>query len=363
MSTEFSKLDKDVKRRIIQAANTIRKKYLALKLERGEEDEALNKFLSPITNPLNKMIENSAKQGAKKHKIKTEAPQSAPGTSRVKYRAPSPVAAAAAAAREEQYGDISDGEDEVFEPSVPNLKDDLESTLRNNPIVYQEFINQYPAIAREYLIKYWIRSSDSDDGNGLEYDHDTGSWKMGDLPTRFLDNGDIQVGDVRYPGTPGLYDLIFLKDPIIYTKSDQEQFADIVKRTNIYQKGDKSPKYTKIVKPLTTAPVRSMSSASVEAARLKNQRKSSGKTTPSGVVPPRKSSRLASAGTSKSVGKALVEYNEKPAQFVYYDDVNELVERLKKLEASKHVGNNNNIDEIMSILRELERLGVIEFYK
>ena len=142
MSTEFSKLDKDVKRRIIQAANTIRKKYLALKLERGEEDEALNKFLTPITNPLNKLVENSAKQGAKKQKIKTEAPQPTPGTSREKYRAPSPVAVAAA--REEQYGDISDGEDEVFEPSVQNLKDDLESTLRNNPAVIRNLSVSIP---------------------------------------------------------------------------------------------------------------------------------------------------------------------------------------------------------------------------
>ena len=356
-ATQFSKLDKDVKRRIIQAGNSIRKKYLALKLERGEEDEALNKFLTPITNPLNELVENSTKRRVKKRKLKTEVlQQPSEETPSVKYKAP-------AVTREEQYGDFTDdGDDNVFEqPPVQSFKDDLETTIRENPVVFRNFIEQYPVMIRDHLIKYWTHSDDVDDGrDGLQYDNSNESWKMGDLPATFLANGDIQVGDVKYKGTPGLYDLIFLKNPVVFTKSDEEQFADILKRTNVYRKdngqlkGNKSYKYTKIVKPLISAPpVRSVSTtASTEAARLRSKTKTS----------PGKYARTGPS-TSKSVGKALVEYNEKPTQFVYYDDVNELVERFKKLEASKHVGNNNNLDEIMSILRELERLGVIEFYK
>ena len=59
----------------------------------------------------------------------------------------------------------------------------------------------------------------------------------------------------------------------------------------------------------------------------------------------------------------MLQYNEKPKEYIYYNDVNELVDRLRKLEASKQAGNNNTQNEIINILRELERLGVIVFNK
>ena len=57
----LSKDDKNVKKRINDVARAIRKKYLALKLERSEEDKALSKLLNPITAPLNKLaVKDSA---------------------------------------------------------------------------------------------------------------------------------------------------------------------------------------------------------------------------------------------------------------------------------------------------------------
>ena len=66
----------------------------------------------------------------------------------------------------------------------------------------------------------------------------------------------------------------------------------------------------------------------------------------------------------KKSGTALLQCNEKPKQYVYYDDVNELVvDRLAKLDASYEAGNGNHMNEIISILKELEELGVIVFNK
>ncbi|CAH0551084.1 unnamed protein product [Brassicogethes aeneus] len=55
----------------------------------------------------------------------------------------------------------------------------------------------------------------------------------------------------------------------------------------------------------------------------------------------------------------LVTYNEKPIEYIYWDDVNELVERLKLLVASKHAGNTSNDNEITAIINELKEAGVI----
>lgn len=49
-----------------------------------------------------------------------------------------------------------------------------------------------------------------------------------------------------------------------------------------------------------------------------------------------------------------MEYNDnRPKELVYYDDPNDLVERFMKLEASKHVGEKHNQNEIHNILLEL----------
>ncbi|CAG9773492.1 unnamed protein product [Ceutorhynchus assimilis] len=51
----LSKFDKRIKRKIIAAADSIKRKYASLKLERNEEDDAITKFFNPIKEPLIKV--------------------------------------------------------------------------------------------------------------------------------------------------------------------------------------------------------------------------------------------------------------------------------------------------------------------
>ncbi|KAL1487544.1 hypothetical protein ABEB36_015783 [Hypothenemus hampei] len=46
-----------------------KKKYLALKLERDENDIAINKVLTPLTTPLRKIVENTLPTDKKRQKI------------------------------------------------------------------------------------------------------------------------------------------------------------------------------------------------------------------------------------------------------------------------------------------------------
>lgn len=51
---------------------------------------------------------------------------------------------------------------------------------------------------------------------------------------------------------------------------------------------------------------------------------------------------------------------KKNTELVYWDDPNELVDRLKLLIASKTAGNTNLDNEILSIIEELKEAGVIQ---
>ena len=51
--------------------------------------------------------------------------------------------------------------------------------------------------------------------------------------------------------------------------------------------------------------------------------------------------------------------NSNPNKYVHWDDPNELVERLRLLDAAQAAGNNNHNNEIMSIIEELREAEII----
>lgn len=314
MAARLLATDKDVTRKVIKAANKVRKKYLTLKLERNEEDDTINTLLKPITQPLNKLAVNSTINHISTVKVEPPTQETAhdpqPGPSFVK---------------DQFIPELKDEEDDVFDDasSLQNIKESMEKSE-----VYQDFIEQYPKISREYVDKYLRQAEDIDQENGIKYDTEAEKWEIGVLPLDFKQNGDIHVGGRDYKGTRGLYDLLFLNKSKHHTDEDLSNFSEIRFRSSNMKR-------------------RRVHSATTEALttykpRTRSQTKS-----------------LKSSVPTKS-GKALLEYNESPKEFVYYNDVNELVDRLRKLDASHHIGNNNNMNEITYILEELARLGVIE---
>lgn len=61
---------------------------------------------------------------------------------------------------------------------------------------------------------------------------------------------------------------------------------------------------------------------------------------------------------AKTTGYRLTD-NEKPVEYVYWDNINELVERLKLFMASKEAGNNYLDNEIFAIINKLKEVNVI----
>ena len=52
-------------------------------------------------------------------------------------------------------------------------------------------------------------------------------------------------------------------------------------------------------------------------------------------------------------------FNNKPIEYVYWDDPNELINRLRLFIASQAAGNHGNDNEIISIIEELKEAEII----
>lgn len=143
----------------------------------------------------------------------------------------------------------------------------------------------------------------------------------------------LKIDDNEYQLSTGLKEVLFCKRPKLdlVTEDDKIVYKQILTRTNAHKrdylkegqlKGDKGKKYQYIIKPMF-------------ATKNSDKRKRGG--------------NLPNLKKLKS-----------NTDFIYWDDPNELVERLKLLIASKHAGNTSHDNEIISIVEELKEAGIIE---
>jgi len=143
-----------------------------------------------------------------------------------------------------------------------------------------------------------------------------------------MDRDYIYLGDkLKFPATEGLLNLLFLKNPKEYSAEDRANYRDLIVQSNAANQG-----YSKF-RPL-------MTSGDKYKTLLKT------------LLPPQK------------LGRGFVKLpksdNPHPPTYVYFDDPNELVDRLRLLFASKHAGHTAHDPEIYSIIQELKELGIIE---
>ncbi|KAL4153613.1 hypothetical protein QTP88_001446 [Uroleucon formosanum] len=153
-----------------------------------------------------------------------------------------------------------------------------------------------------------------------------GVFRLGDKELQFFDNVIHVEGDTRtYPVTRGIVDLLFLKSPESekYTKADLNTYKSILIQTSVHKTSD--------------------------GLRI---RKSKGRK--SGLISnlfSRKSNIIKGAGISMRLQK----YN-----ITYWNDPNELLERLRLLYSSLAAGNTGVRNEIISICEELVEAKILK---
>ena len=146
-------------------------------------------------------------------------------------------------------------------------------------------------------------------------------FKLGD--SSFTCNNQIyKIRGHEYKITPGLTELIFNKNPneFLITDKDKNIYRNIIKTTNAHMKNYKS-----------------------NSEPRKN---------PSDKYKKYLSETFQGKGFKKARINDITEY-------IYWDDPNELVNRLKLLDAERIAGNNNHDNEIKNILEELRERGYI----
>ncbi|KAF4529737.1 hypothetical protein B566_EDAN017889 [Ephemera danica] len=291
---------------------TIKKKYRDLRLNQEKHSRELHDQLKPLTERLDKISENTSSvtpvvvKKVVRKKMKKE-----PLVLRKKMKKESPVlqekkkspevSSTSSESSESDYEGVGDGEvrKEMHTPLGKIMEQDIRSKTDHTLWKYMELYKNgdLKGLDKKY---------------GPKHNYVKGVWTMGSKPITF-DEGLIHIGSRPYESTPGLYDLIFASEPdeSIITEEDKETYKKILEQTNAHRKGytkmnkldsNNSFKYTNIIRPLFFK------------------------------------------------GKGM---NARQALFEYYNDPNELVDRLKLIVASAAAGNNAHQNEIHSILEEL----------
>lgn len=161
----------------------------------------------------------------------------------------------------------------------------------------------------------------------------------------FFENDEIYVGKNKYNKTRGLLELIYKKEPNpkFISQDDCSAYTEILNLTNVFRKKYQrkgeiykidSNKLKHVILPLIS---------SGEKMKSKKDNLNEATTSGAGILPRFKVARACSTITD----------------YVYWNDPNELVDRLKLLIAEKSAGNNAHINEIHSIIEELREDGYI----
>lgn len=144
----------------------------------------------------------------------------------------------------------------------------------------------------------------------------------------FLNDKCISVCDELFPLTFGLMNLLFLKDPKHYGKHDLKNYRRIIELTNIHKKFNQPNSNMKSDK-------RNMKFCKV-------------------IVP-----MFQKFGEAIKVNFMELNKNLK-TDYKYWDNANELIDRLKLLLASHVAGHTGHKNEIISIIEELREVNLIE---
>lgn len=243
----------------------------------------------------------------------------------------------------ETGGDETLSEDSSTQHYIDESMQQLADMTRDENPVFSEYLEQFSELPRLY-IKEGIRDTENQFDNrfGVYHDLENEKFSIGDSLIDF-EGDDLKIKGVRYKGTPGLYELLFKNRPIGYSKNDSKEYYDILKRTNaLYNRNNpKLPlqratklvkeKYESVIQPQLGRP-RSGSAPNIQTRSL--SRKLGGKMT-------------------------LLNFNKDPIEYKYYDNINEIVDRLRILLASQSAGNYGHQNEIISVIEELREAKII----
>lgn len=329
---EQQKLANEIKK----IRKNIRKKHQTLTQNIIAEERFTEKSLKPIITPLQKLVEgNKNELPIKKNKEEREDVEMDDIQLRFKNKRNVDESEDESILHKRVILDpemnvpttpVLPQEETVYE-SLPTVKELLKTPEGRKSARY--YIDNWfkGPVANQYMHHYFNDNNHNIDQVFGPYFGEDDIFMLGKYPMK-IENDDITINDITYKGTPGLYDLIFMKRPNkdMYSEEDLSTYSHIMKETGAYLnlktnkiKSSSSYKYKNIIKPM-----------------------------------------ISQLSPRQHEGRGLLKLTDNKSDYVYWDNVNELCKRLQLLIASYNTGHTGHGNEIMSIIEELHEAGVIK---
>lgn len=325
-------MNESLAKSIIHTRKILRDKFKSIKIGAESTEAALEKTFRPITRPINELLIETKPLKVEKH-------SPSPSTSHYKnierklfeHDASTPI-------KKESFHNVNKDDENLFR-SFDN--DDIQTSqtlIDNRDNLMQE--NDSDVTSDELSLSSLKNKKELDLTYGL-HENSRGEWMFGKSKLNFIDDNRIQIGNNIWILTPGLFNLLFHKSPTGYDSTELSIYKKILLETNAHRqrfspkgaiKGSRALKYKNIIKSL----VKTGDSEKIEFL-----------------------SETPSPSTSKK-GSGLMKLNLNPSNYIYWDNPNELVNRLRLLISSQSAGHNNHNNEIISIVEELKEANIIE---
>lgn len=294
-------MDRHIKQQIIEASEAVKRKLKLLKDSKTDNDMALQSVFKPITTSLDRIAnKNNKNMDFENFDISKEIPKS----------------------REWSQLDLKQ-DTTLVEPSDTSNPQDSDDD--NNDTLFK-------SVSDPSETSSWSLSSENFDDIPFGVRSVNGKPFIGLTPIK-INSHSFVIAEKEYKKTPGLNELLLSKNPnlSLIDKEDITNYKAILLTTNVHRreydpskpiKSNKGLKYMTIIKPMFQIPT------------LEESKK-----------------------TLRGGGLPFMKLIKPNTDYVYWDNPNELVERLKLLIASKQAGNTGLDNEIISIIEELRENG------
>lgn len=337
--------EKELKRKLVQSVSSVKKKIKAFKEGKAELSTALQETFQPITQPLNTLLTQF--NTPQLRDTKTESTLQLRDTK-----------TESTPKLEEKKEPKDDDDDEEYEDADDSS---LQSELNNREL---------NPIARVYLTNFIINNKTRKVPYGI-YHAPGGQYNVGDSTIDF-DKNHLIIKDQKFTYTPGLMELLFQKEPNnnLIEPADIDTYSKIITMTNAHRRqykpdgqiqGDRSLKYTNYIKQFINPPSSSSSSQSTfTPIKQKPDKKAKTGGSLRKLVTDRSANSPPVTVGNNQTDFLLMKTYLPNTDYVYWDNPNELIDRLRLLIASQNAGNNGHQNEIIAILEELVEANIIE---
>ncbi|XP_028176573.1 uncharacterized protein LOC114364575 [Ostrinia furnacalis] len=300
-----------------------------IKNAKSANDVALETMFKPIVDPLNRL----ANKPCEKQKINEDETEQYHSIKRAKY-SESESSNSQSEDYEESVDEEENSTDDVFRTSDKTLTTSPPEEHNVSENSFKSLQSSPSSVGNASLS--WSTSSDVMKDVPYGVRNERGKLMLG--KSRVYDDGrTLKIGNRVMENTQGLKELLYKKIPNldIVSKDDLENYKLLLIDTNAHRRNwdaskpvnsNKGFKYTNVIKPL------------FKFAR-----------------------NVTSSMESVSQGRGIdiLKKVKSDTDLVYWDDPNELVERLKLLLASREAGNTGVDNEIYAIIEELSEAGII----